>query len=519
MVPHSSDAQTVESRRGWRKSLSSFFYAEETPYGMALLRICVPLALLVAMGPRWFHARELYSTDGAPAPLWISFGWPDLLPEPSGVVAVALCALLIVSLVTTSLGWMTRISALIACVLTAYIGMLDMVSTLTKYTVFVTHLLLLLSVSSAGDVWSVDAWLRGRRSALPGETGGGHLRSPVWPRRLVQLLIGIVYFAAACTKMQTPLFFSGDQMRFWLLSNINMDNPVGDYLTLYPPLLVMMGLVTIVWEMLFLFVCWGRARGVMLAIGALFHVMTYFTLGLLVFPLICVSAYWSFLTEADVQRVARSLRRWSRQRESVARLRSTLSRWTLPKPTSFTPAAGASAWALLLAATVLLGVEIEHRRDVYGEQRAAGPHVLKAMDSEVAKAMLSGTEPLRPEDKLLSFDVGSETLGGMLANRRSAFEQGDSAIIQCAVVPPHEDMWIEVNLHDEADRLLFRTGQVLTREKVRTHFVYPLAASLVPGKYAFVLRLNGREVSRRDFELKPGAKPTPSAFATTALAD
>ena len=67
--------------------------------------------------------------------------------------------LLIFSLVTLSVGWCSRVSALIACVLMTYFSMLDCVSTMTKYTAISTHLLLILALSEAGSIWSVDAWL------------------------------------------------------------------------------------------------------------------------------------------------------------------------------------------------------------------------------------------------------------------------------------------------------------------------------------------------------------------------
>ncbi|GIT28627.1 MAG: hypothetical protein Ct9H300mP1_06730 [Planctomycetaceae bacterium] len=52
-----------------------------------------------------------------------------------------------------------------------------------------------------------------------------HLRGfPAWPRRLMQLLIGLIYLGAAITKIHTPTFFSGDQLRFWLMTDVNNSN-------------------------------------------------------------------------------------------------------------------------------------------------------------------------------------------------------------------------------------------------------------------------------------------------------
>ena len=42
-----------------------FFYKLEVPYGLALMRMTLPIALLIAMGYRWPFSRELFSSDGA----------------------------------------------------------------------------------------------------------------------------------------------------------------------------------------------------------------------------------------------------------------------------------------------------------------------------------------------------------------------------------------------------------------------------------------------------------------------
>jgi hypothetical protein len=56
------------------KQTKDFFFAQEVPYGMALVRMTLPLVLLVDVVRRWPFARELYSRDGATAPLAFNFG-------------------------------------------------------------------------------------------------------------------------------------------------------------------------------------------------------------------------------------------------------------------------------------------------------------------------------------------------------------------------------------------------------------------------------------------------------------
>lgn len=482
--------------------IGDFFYREEVPYSLALVRIFMPLVLLSVMWPRWFHTRELYSSDGAPCPLGIVYGWADLLPTFSGEMVVVMHSVLILALIASCIGWCTRASLAISTVLYIYLNMMDSVSTITKYSVIASHVMLLLTLSQCGAVWSVDHWLaRGRRrkSPWPGEIAGSDLKVPMWPQRLIQLMIGIVYFGAAITKMHTPEFFSGDQMTFWMLSNINYSNPGGEWLSQYPSIVVASSYIVIVWEVLFLFLAWrGWGRRLMIPIGIAFHVMTTVTLGLYVFPIVCSTIYLSFLREEDFQKLGARFRRLKR-------------RWKLPALSGtrataepITQCSPYLSWAVYAATVVVAGVAglgAEHLRDPYGIRRPDGPYTLKEISPEVARQWLQQTEPIRQEDKVFAFDLGTMTFGDSLADRRRVFSHGERLIAQVNLNPPHEDMYVECNLHDAEDRIIKRMGTVIPRERFRGHFAYDLTASIPPGEYQVVLTSAGQELSRRTFRL------------------
>lgn len=501
-----TDATQSQAPDGPIARLGRFFNSEEVPYGLALMRLTLPLVLLSDVLPHWPHVRELYSRDGSPAPLWVSYNQPDLLPIPTGPLAVAFNTALIVVLLTASLGWMTRISLIAATVLYAWFGMLDAIGTMTKYTVLSTHALFLLSLSGCGTVWSVDAWLsRSRRHAgdvLP--AGAESLpRRPAWPRRLVQLLIGIVYLGASVTKLHTPTFFSGDHLLFWMLTDVNFENPLGEYMTLFPALLSVTAYATILWEILFVFLCWrGLGRICMLSVGIVFHALTWATLGLTVFPLVYLCLYCAFLEEADVSRLAAWFRRvrsrWSPAHSALAR-----GSWPL-RPSGWLGAPqSAAAFGLVLAALVVAGVEFEHRRDPYGERRPEGRYQLAPLSQDDVDRLFATDRPLRPKDKLFAFDVGTVCLGGIVVDRRSTFRNGEQAILQCSVFPPHADMWIEFNLRTAGGRVIQRQGQIMSREQLRGSNVVNFDGELPPGDYQFSLRFDGVEVGRKDFTLLP----------------
>lgn len=498
----------AETGAGLRARFHEFFYMNEVPYGLALTRMILPLVMLIAVVPRWPHARELFSADGAPAPIWYAYGLPDLLPVPSGTLAVALHTALIFCLLAVSAGWMTRVALIATTVLYAYFDMLDMLSSLTKYSCIATHAFFLLSLSQCGTVWSVDAWLRARRGgdAMPA-------RFPVWPRRLLQLLIGVIYLGAAATKFHTPSFFSGDQLVYWMLTEVTAANPLGDYLSLYPALIPLTAYITIIWEVAFIFIAWrGWGRKIMLSIGVLFHVLTFGMLGLIVFPLVYLALYMAWVNEQDVARWSTWLpHRRVRLNQQPAHLESgaTVARdWVEVRPG--TPQS-AIAFTLLLALTMTAGVAAEHHRDPLG-MRTAGPRPrLQPLPPEQVAALLQDDTRVHPQDMLFGFDVGSITVGGIVADHKDTFTYGDEAVMQCHLIPPHQDLWVEFNLHDADGRIIKRHGQIMPREHIRAGFTYHFSDDLPPGEYAWVLRYQGSDISRRPFRLTGSGVQTASA--------
>jgi len=184
---------TIDRRpQRWTDHVRNFFHAERTPYGLALMRMLLPWVILIDAGPRAFQVRELYSSDGAPAPLWEAYGISEFLPIVPGPIAVAGYWALMFFLLAASVGWMTRFSLIAATVLYMYFTPLDMISTMSKYTVLSGHALFLLSLSHCGRLWSVDALLQRLRNPQ----ASLRPRFPVWPQRLIQLLVGVVYLAA-----------------------------------------------------------------------------------------------------------------------------------------------------------------------------------------------------------------------------------------------------------------------------------------------------------------------------------
>ena len=484
--------------------IEKFFFEPEVPFAMALIRIVFPIVLMGMLLPRWHVVREIFSTDGATAQLSIGYGYGPMVPEFSGTVAVALYGILIFALLSAAAGWCTRVSLIVSAVLFTYFSLLDYVSTMTKYTVIATHVLTLLALSECGSLWSVDAWLKGRKhNHWPGLPSAEYERFPVWPRRLLQIFIGVVYFGAAITKMHTPLFFTGDMLQYWMQTHINFKHPLGEYLSLYPIVLVAFGYITVIWEVMFIFLCWKSSwRTIMLPIGILFHFGTTLTLGLLMFPMICYTTYLSFLDEDDLCKVAA----WFRKRvRRSAWLKSMVATATALRARMGSPAgwhsSARAAFVFSMALFAVLNVEVEHWMDLYGERRAEGRYSLVAMDREEATRILSPSEPFRISDRFFAIDLGTILVGDRLANRRTEYRPGERIIAQCNLTPPHEDMYIECKVQNSNNTIVDQLGTVATREMFRANFNYNVTDAMPPGDYWMVIETAGRPVMRKKFRI------------------
>lgn len=150
-------------------------------------------------------------------------------------------------------------------------------------------------------------------------------------------------------------------------------------------------------------------------------------------------------------------------------------------------------------------VEIEYRLDPYGTRRSDGPYALRELDPDRVKQMFAGDQKLREYDKYLAFDLGTDMFGGMVTSQKETFRHGETIIAQCTLSPPHEDMWVECNLHDANNVLLDRVGQVVVRSQLRGNFAYRACEALSPGGYFLVLKTGGQEITRRKIQIVEGA--------------
>jgi hypothetical protein len=503
-----------EVGNGFRSAVRDFFHGVELPHRLALVRICLSFTLLFPMAYRWFYAREIFSTDGAGISLWSIYDYPCPWLEPSGTVAVALTSLVVLALITSGLGWCTRLSLVVATTGYTYLNLLDILGTLNKSSAIASHFLLLLCFSQCGAVWSIDSWLARRRlvrAGTPPELITGPAPAPRWPRRMMQIVLATVYLSAAVTKFEVRAYFTGEHLQTWMLSTIHTPNLLGGYVALHPAIVVVGAYVTAMWELLFAFLVWKpMGRRVMLPLGIFFHVMTCLTLGLFIFPMICLSSYAAFTTESEfdgLRRTAANL--WRRVSFPFAAGIGGLANFVDRLLPTIGPAGSRGAFAVALFCTGVGGVVLEHKLDRYGERRPEGPYALQEVDPQDVAELITPTRRIESEDKILNFDVGSIFVAGCLLDRRTTFHQGETVHAQCGLIPPHESAWVQCNLHDSQNRVVDTIGLFLSCDMLRALFYYNLGDCVKPGEYSLVLKLAGEEIMRRHITVLPRTTACP----------
>lgn len=504
---------TANTTPTFSQQLKQFFFAEEIPYGFALMRIVLPMVLLRDVLARWRFSEELYSTNGVTVALMENYGYYNYMPPLPPFWAACLLSIEVLALLAVMIGWHTRVSLVMSLLLHVYFSCNDMASSMTKFTVISAHVLLLLSLSNCGGIWSVDSWLARRRD--PGRTPLSErpawALAPVWPHRLLLIMIGATYLGAAITKLHMPEFITGEAISYWIMSNPNFRHFIGEWMTQYPGLLVISGHFTVLWEILFVFLAWkGFPRIAMFALGLFFHFMAALTLGEVTFLTVMISCYLGCLTEQESRYFGSMLSRLSRglaTRLPVTGLVSRLSQLVFAdRIAQLSPRIHAAAFCGLLLIAGLGGAWANHELDLYGERRPEGPYELQTLSEQEVSRLFTQGEPIRESDKFLAVKVGSMLVSGRLANVRDDFRYDDIIVCEASLNPPHEDMWIECHLLDEDNKIIHRDGTVAAREARGVQFRYQLTDALVPGTYSLLIRSRGQEICRQKFTLEVGAK-------------
>lgn len=471
--------------------MKRFFFGNEVPWSLALVRIGVALVVLADLVPRFPHALELYSTIGLPMPfpLWNDAGpfVPALAPE----WAVTLHAAAIFLALAVLVGWQTRLAVAGLFGLYFYFALLDLPGSMSKYGLLAAHVLLLLVPSQCGAVLSVDAL------TWRGQGGDGPPKAPVWPRRLIQLLVVSLYLGAAVTKLRMPGVANGEWLRQSLLNEDAGRHPLGEWLTLSGLAVLLLSYATVFFQILFPFLVWVRKiRYWVLALGALFHLAHGPTLDIWIFPAMVIVCYAAFIEEDDLRRFAAWVQRTSGDGGERAAERLQRRR----RPRALRPATSAVAFVVALVAFELAAGAVQCKLDTSDLLVASHAPDLPNLP-EADRARYFKERALEPEDQFLFVDVGSWANEDRLLNSRHRFRLGQDLICYAELLHPHAPLLFTWTLEDTDGKRLAEERRLVVPQVSRDHCRFPLDGDTHLGELEIVLACSGHEVFRRRVEV------------------
>lgn len=286
---------------GWRH----FLFATIPPHSYALIRILtgvVGVATIIgAWAPAFWVTEGIMPAEGALglAPWLTAHG----LGDSAGLM---LRAVLLVGYACLAAGWLTPIMAP-----AMFVGSLVMLRwNWLPYSAaqqLLHNLTFPLVFANSGAVWSVDAWQRRRQ-----DTPAPPKPEPIWPLRLMQYQLALLYLSAGLWKMGSADWRSGLALHYVLNHNMYQRIP-GDLPVTFLGATIALTYLTLFWELTFPLLVWFRiTRPAMLAIGVLLHLGMFATMEVGAFMPTVMIPYVAFLdperTEARVRRLLGLLR-------------------------------------------------------------------------------------------------------------------------------------------------------------------------------------------------------------------
>jgi hypothetical protein len=472
--------------------MKRFFLATEVPWSLALLRIGVSLVVLADLVPRFPHALELYSTIGLPMPfaLWNDAGpfLPALAPEWTVTLHAAAIFLALAVLV----GWQTRLAVVSLFGLYFYFALLDLPGSMSKYGLLAAHVLLLLVPSQCGAVLSVDAL--GRRR----DGDEGLPKVPVWPRRLIQLLVVSLYLGAAVTKLRIPGVINGDWMVQSLLNEDAGRHPLGQLLAFSAPAVLLLSYATLFFQILFPFLVWVRKiRYWVLGAGALFHLAHGPTLNIWIFPAIVIVCYVAFVEEEDLRRFVAWLGRApgdGGQRDAPSPERRGRRTWVLRPGTS------AIAFVVALILFDVAAGAVHRKLGPCTALMEGHPPALPPLP-ESDRARFFQETALEPQDQFLFVDVGSWANENRLLDSRRRFRVGEELVAYAELLEPHAPVHFTWRLRESDGKVLAEQRRLVVAYVSRDLCRFPIDADMPGRALEIELRCGGREVFRRPIDI------------------
>ncbi|MGE2721527.1 HTTM domain-containing protein [Mycolicibacterium celeriflavum] len=282
---------------------NTFFFTAEPIHPLGLVRIGFGLAVVA-----WSLVLlpDLFAVFGAngvtPEHPEINFQWSVFQIWPGDTALLVGWVLLIVSAIAMTVGWHSRVAAVLVFVLLqSFVRRGDYYFNAGD-SIF-TVIALILALSSCGAALSLD---QRRRT---GSFWSAQTRA-VWPIRLLQIQLSIIYLATVQAKLANKTWVDGSAVFYawgtdgrwallpapeWLAANAILINALT-----WGTLLVELALAILVWS--------RRWRFWVLAAGVVMHLMIMVNLNVAFFSVAMFVLYLAFVPWATVQRLPTQFR-------------------------------------------------------------------------------------------------------------------------------------------------------------------------------------------------------------------
>jgi Vitamin K-dependent gamma-carboxylase len=264
-------------------------------------------------GPNAFVTRETVRTLHQNEYRW-SYLW--FIDSPSLLIAHETLAVLCGCLM--AVGFLTRLTVPLTWFLTLMVchratgylfGLDQVVMMLTMY----------LMIAPSGAVWSMDAWLRDKKSFnLPKWLLHSDMPSTMTTiaTRLIQCHLAVVYLFGGIGKLRGEMWWDGSAMWF-ALASYEYQSFDGTWLGRYPFLLALVTHVTLFWEVFYCALIWPRwSRYVFLGMAVVMHAGIAIFLGMITFGFMMIVANMAFIEPEITRRIYQAALRLLRPKSS-----------------------------------------------------------------------------------------------------------------------------------------------------------------------------------------------------------
>jgi hypothetical protein len=226
----------------------------------------------------------------------------SIIPQSDGWIN-ALFWVFLGSTILLTVGFLTRINSVVVFLC---------LTSIHQRNLFITHggdtFLRLagffLMFAPAGAALSLDRLLRIWRGKIKREAGSGAPLRPQrpWAQRMIQIQLCLLYFAAFCTKVKSPVWLNGTALYYVYHLDSLRRFPVPAWF-LYPTMLKLESWSALALEFSLGALLWVKGlRYILLALGLLFHLWLEYSLNIALFQWDVLSAYILFVDPADASR-------------------------------------------------------------------------------------------------------------------------------------------------------------------------------------------------------------------------